>query len=131
MKKKKGILIVLIVLIIVFIAGAAFVANIQKNLDALADVSFENIDLSNIKDGTYYGKYGSIPVSAEVKVTVTSHAITDIELVKHNNGKGEAAEIIPEKVTEAQSLQVDTISGATYSSIVILKAIENALLSGN
>lgn len=28
---------------------------------------------------------------------------------------------------EAQSLQVDTISGATYSSKVILKAIENAL----
>jgi len=30
-------------------------------------------------------------------------------------------------VVEAQTLEVDAISGATYSSKVILKAIENAL----
>jgi uncharacterized protein with FMN-binding domain len=28
---------------------------------------------------------------------------------------------------QKQSLQVDAVSGATYSSIVILKAVENAL----
>ncbi|TYB94365.1 MAG: FMN-binding protein, partial [Kosmotoga sp.] len=52
----------------------------------------------------------------------------DIELIEHNHGRGEAAEVIPEKVVEAQSLKVDIITSATYSSKVILKAIENALL---
>ncbi|GAI95081.1 unnamed protein product, partial [marine sediment metagenome] len=35
------------------------------------------------------------------------------------------------KVVEAQTLQVDAVSGATYSSKVILKAIENALNNAN
>lgn len=37
---------------------------------------------------------------------------------------------IPDMVVNAQSLQVDTISGATNSSKTILKAMENALISG-
>jgi uncharacterized protein with FMN-binding domain len=63
-------------------------------------------------------------------VTVREHKITEIVLVKHENGKGTAAEIIPNKVVEAQSLDVELISGATYSSKVMLKAIENALIKG-
>jgi uncharacterized protein with FMN-binding domain len=51
--------------------------------------------------------------------------------VKHVNGQGKPAEVITEKVIETQSLQVDVVSGATYSSKVILKAIENALAKDN
>jgi uncharacterized protein with FMN-binding domain len=47
------------------------------------------------------------------------------------NGKGKPAEVIPQKVMDAQSLQVDTISGVTSSSKVILKAIEKALVSAS
>jgi uncharacterized protein with FMN-binding domain len=49
------------------------------------------------------------------------------DLVKHRNGRGAAAEAITGKVISAQSLKVDTISGATMSSKVILLAIESAL----
>jgi uncharacterized protein with FMN-binding domain len=34
------------------------------------------------------------------------------------------------KVVKAQSLQIDIVSGATVSSMVILKSIENALKLG-
>lgn len=61
-------------------------------------------------------------------VTVRDHLIIDIELVEHETGKGQSAEIIPKKVIEQQSLKVDHVSGATYSSKVILKAIQDALL---
>jgi uncharacterized protein with FMN-binding domain len=60
-----------------------------------------------------------------------NHKIEYIELVKHKNGRGGPAEIIPIKVVEAQSLDVDIVSGATSSSKVILKAIENALNSAS
>ena len=68
--------------------------------------------------------------AAKVSVTVKDNKITDITLLNHKNERGKPAEVIPEKVLKAQSLQVDTISGATNSSKVILKAIENALMSG-
>ena len=53
----------------------------------------------------------------------------EIVLIEHKNERGAAAEEITDKVIAAQSLQVDTISGATSSSKVVLKAIENALNS--
>ncbi|MDF2675767.1 MAG: hypothetical protein K0Q97_54 [Bacillota bacterium] len=99
----------------------------QKSLSKLDKLTIENINLSNAKDGTYNGSYGVFPVSAEVNVTIKNNKIVNIELLKHNNGKGESAEILTEKVVENQSLEVDIVSGATYSSKVILKSIENAL----
>ncbi len=41
---------------------------------------------------------------------------------------GQPAEAIIEDVVEDQSLDVDSVSGATYSSRVILKAIEATLI---
>jgi uncharacterized protein with FMN-binding domain len=128
MKKKKVIFIIIAILAIVIIAGALFVSSMQKNLDQLADIQIQNIDLTKIKDGTYEGAHEAFPVVVEVKVTVENHKITEIELVKHTNGQGKAAEAIIEEVISAQSLQLDVVSGATYSSKVILKAIENALI---
>jgi uncharacterized protein with FMN-binding domain len=40
---------------------------------------------------------------------------------------GRPAEAITERVVAAQTTQVDAVSGATGSSRVILKAIENAV----
>ena len=130
MKFKKVILIISIFVVIVFIVGAAVVSNMEKNLEELTSVEIENVDLSKVKDGTYTGSYGAMPVTAKVEVTVDNHEITVIKLVEHNNGKGKAAEAIIQKVTDAQNLDVGIVSGATYSSKVILKAIEIALKSG-
>ena len=56
-----------------------------------------------------------------------NHVLTAVELVKHRHGRGAAAEVIPDAVLRQQTLGVDAISGATYSSKVILKAIDDAL----
>lgn len=122
---------VVIVLIVIIAALSGTKANIEVSLAKLTDTTIPDMDMSNIGDGTYNGSYKVFPVAAEVKVTVQDHRITAIELVKHSNGQGAAAEVIPDRVVETQSLQVDTVSGATYSSKVILKAIENALKSAN
>jgi uncharacterized protein with FMN-binding domain len=42
--------------------------------------------------------------------------------------KNTQAEVLYERVIQAQSLQVDTISSATLTSKAYLKAVENALL---
>lgn len=68
-------------------------------------------------------------VAADVSATVRNHKITDIKILRHKNERGQRAEVIPQRVLAAQSLKVDTVSGATNSSKVILKAIENALES--
>lgn len=129
MKRKH---IIILVVLGVLVAGVSIgvtavnlkVAEIEKQM---AGITISNIELSGIADGVYTGSCAVFPVAAEVKVTVKDHAITAIELTKHDHGQGAAAEEIPGRVVEAQTLNVDAVSGATYSSKVILKAIENAL----
>ncbi len=128
---KKILIGVLIVFIIIAVAGGMTLKIITDRADAdlqkLLAVEIKEVDLSKIENGTYTGTYQAFPIEVEVKVVVADQKITDIDLVKHNTGKGQAAEALPTKVVETQSLKVDTITGATYSSKVILLAIQDAL----
>jgi uncharacterized protein with FMN-binding domain len=63
-------------------------------------------------------------------VTLSNHEITEIVITRHDNGQGQAAEAIIDDVTSEQTLLVDAIAGATYSSKVILLAIHDALSGG-
>lgn len=127
---KRGVrrLVIWLAILAVLIGGGAIAMNtFGNNLNKIAVLKVAEADLSAIPDGTYNGSYTCLPVSAKVAVTVRDHRITDIELIRHINGQGSAAEALPDRVVEAQSLKVDTVTGATYSSKVILKAIEDAL----
>lgn len=125
--KKRMFLIMVMAFIAVLLAITGAKSYIESNLKSLTETPISDVDLSKIEDGNYIGNYRAFPVEAEVEVRIKDHRIEGIELKRHNNGQGSAAEVIPDKVTEAQTLDVDIVSGATYSSKVILKAIENAL----
>ncbi len=129
---KKYRKVIFIILAAILVIGGAFAAKYFSDLSsyrqAVEEITIGEIDLSKIPDGTYAGSAEAVWVGATVEVTVNDHRITDIKL-DHRHGQGEAAEVITDHVLEAQSLQVDIISGVTSSSKVILKAIENALLS--
>lgn len=129
MKKKfKWIgLSVLVIVIIVGVAFSAFMKRSEANFEALMEIPVLGVDLTTISDGQYSGVYSVFPVSVEVTVEVASHEIVSISIDKHVNGQGGAAEVIVDEVIRQQSLGVDMVSGATYSSKVILMAIEDAL----
>jgi len=121
---------VCILILIGGIIGGRYLISVQEYKTIINKIEIANVDLSKISDGTYTGSCDAIYVGANVTVTVKDNKITDIILLDHKNDRGKPAEVLPKKVIEAQSLQVDTITGATNSSKVILKAIENALMSG-
>ena len=133
MKKKRIVIlaVVLVAIAAIAIGVSSMLSRVNANLEALKDMEVAKVDLNTVEDGVYSGSYSAFPVSAEVNVTVKDHKITEIDLIKHDNGQGTPAEVIPGRVVEAQSLQVDSVSGATYSSRVILKAIEDALMGAN
>ena len=84
-------------------------------------------DISAVADGTYRGRAFIFPVWVETEVDILSGSITEIRLLRHFNGQGSAAEAIIDEVAAHQSLDVDVITGATQSSITILKSLEAAL----
>ncbi len=129
MKKKTKIILMVIgiVLLIGLGIGAKFLMDVNAYQKEIAAMEIQDIDLSNVPDGTYEGAYDADLIQVKVAVEVKDHNITNIELLQHENGKGGPAEAVIPEVIETQSLQVDTVSGATNSSKVILKSIENAI----
>lgn len=82
----------------------------------------------NLKDGIYKGSYNAGPNKASVMVTIRSNHIIDIQIVEHWAWKGKTAELaITKKIIEKQSTDVDAVSGATNSSIVIMNAVQKAI----
>lgn len=116
-----------IILVVVVVAFTGMYFYLSRNLDELVEAPIESIDVSSLESGTYVGEYSVPPVSATVEVRISDGRIDQILLLDHGNGMGQPAEAIIDDVIEKQSLQIDSISGATYSSRVILKAIEDAL----
>lgn len=91
------------------------------------NITFEDIDLSEVKDGTYTGEYDAGYIYARVEVKMEDGNIISIKLLEHRNEKGKSAEKILDRIMKTQEIDADAVSGATYSSNVIKKAIENAL----
>lgn len=118
---------IIIVIVIVFIGLFIAYKWIDINLNQLLTEEVDTVNLSQIDDGTYPGKASTFPIEVEVVVEVTDHKITNIDLVKHVNGQGNDASKIIDRVIEQNSIDVDVISGASYSSHVILNAISDAL----
>lgn len=129
-KTKVILLIVAAVLLACVVTGMIAFQSIQRNLNVLAAMEIENVPLDRVKDGVFVGEYSVFPVSAQVEVTVKEHAIETARILKHRNGQGSAGEAVVNKAVEADSLKVDIVSGATYSSKVLLKSMENALRKG-
>ncbi len=123
---KKTIILILSALIVIFLTLA--IIRFLNQQRELFNLEIAEIDFSEVADGIYQGEYEVFPVSVVVNIAVFNGEITEINILEHQHGRGEAAEVIVDDIIEAQSLQVDTISGATSSSKVILKAIESAIL---
>lgn len=118
----------ILVFVAVIIAGGFLIYNrLSENLDKLVQEPVGNISLEEIDDGSYEGDYKAFPVTVKLNVEVKDHKMTRIAILKHDNGKGKKAEEITDEIIDEQSLDVDIVSGATYSSMVILKAVEDAL----
>lgn len=82
------------------------------------------------RDGTYQGEADGFGGTVAVEVTIENGKITGIEVTSAENEDGAylsmAKDIIP-KIIAAQSADVDTISGATFSSTGIKNASQEAL----
>ena len=119
--------ITLSVILLIGLAGFLVFQKLNGDLEQLKDYPFETQYPSQWKDGAYSGEASQFPIQVKVEVNIQNQRITKLALIEHQTGEGQNAEGILDHVLDAQALDVDVITGATYSSILILKAIEAAL----
>ena len=129
--KKYIIISVIVIVVICSVLAINYLKRISNYKQKVNNIIIQEVNLDNKKDGKYIGEFDADVISAKVEVEVKDKKISNINLIEHKTDRGAPAEVIPQKVVDAQSLKVDAISGATNSSKVILKAIENALTKWN
>ena len=105
--------------------------NAAKEDSEETDTEEESDDSENVyKDGTYTGSAQGFGGAITVQVTLANDEITDIQVTSApgedsaylSQGEGVISSII-----SAQSTDVDTVSGATFSSTGIINAVVDAL----
>ncbi len=129
-KKKIVLCAVMLFLLVGLVWGVYYLESVTDYKQAVKETTFEEINISDISDGVYIGEYDVNFIYARVEVTVQNGEITNINILEHRHERGKAAEAITNKIVDEQKIDVDAISGATNSSTVIKKAVENALKNG-
>ncbi len=119
--------IILSVLVVLFLGGYLLLQSIQSNMETLEEAEIAAVDLAALDDGIYTGEFSLFPISVTVEVTVADGSIKAADIIRQQSGPGYEADAMIDRMIEAQSLQVDVVSGATYSSKAFLKAVANAL----
>lgn len=131
-----------ILLILLGVIGAGLAAGFfidAPNRREIREMPIAAVDFEGLRDGTYEGYFdggGSAMRAARVRVTVAAGAVTDIEVLEGAiDAEGKLQELsggltvddLFGRVVEAQTLRVDTVTGATLTSKAHLKALEDAL----
>lgn len=130
-KRKMGWIIVLIIIAVLGVGGAIGWSYLSKEHIEAKNLPLDAVDFSRLNDGTYIGEYeGGMYKwrTQKVQVTVSSGKVADIKLLdsKEKNLKVYTDKLY-DRVIKEQTLQVDTVSGATLTSKSVLKPIEDAL----
>ena len=133
-KGLKTVCIVIAVLLAIAIAAVAAFKMRYKKMAANLTAEYNNItvcDTAKIPDGVYEGSFKDFLVNVKVSVEVKKHRIKNVTIKEQFAGKGYEALDTTERIVKAQNPKVDTVTGATGSSMGIMIAAHRALNSAH
>lgn len=131
-----------LILITASLIGYNNVLNNRKQTEKIADLEFQlkqkleytnnnnSENVSEYTDGTYEGEADGFGGSIKVEVEIKDGAINKIDILSAENEDGvylDMAKSIIDDILSNQSSDVDTVSGATFSSTGIKNAVIEAL----
>lgn len=91
----------------------------------------KKIQGATFKDGTYTGEADGFRPGLKVSVEIKNNTITSIEVISHNEVNAryyqKALDTVPQEILDSQSTAVDATSGATFTSVGIMNAVNDAL----
>ena len=108
-------------------AGGFYLKSLADYRRAVREISIQPPPLSQLADGAYIGQWDVGFIAAKVEVAVQGGRLQNIRILEHKNGRGQAAEAIVDQMLAEQRVDVDAVAGATNSSKVLQKAVEQAL----
>lgn len=102
--------------------------NVETKVETI--VEKPNDEFKIPEDGTYNGKAKGFSGDIEVEVDVEGGKITSVKVLKEDETPeigGAVKNTISERIVEANSVNIDGVSGATITTDAIKEAVKNAL----
>ena len=124
---KKGIKALLIVGIVIAALIGILAIGAFSGMGAVRRLAINPVDLAGIEDGVYSGSFRKGRFSYSVQVTVKDHRLQAVESTGGRQAQDAVIRQIFARMVEVQSVQVDTVSGASLTTRAVSKAVENAL----
>ncbi|MFY9615396.1 MAG: FMN-binding protein [Candidatus Dormiibacterota bacterium] len=115
--------------------GSSSTATAQATASAVPTPSASAQAAGSVKDGQYTGqdvpnRFGDV----QVKVTISGGRITDVQAIQLPYDRPRSQEIsqavgpiLHDEALQAQNAQIDTLSGATYTSYGYAQSLQSAL----
>ncbi|QEH67465.1 FMN-binding protein [Cellulosilyticum sp. WCF-2] len=123
---KKGIKIIIGTICGIVIIGGGITVGVTKDIPAMCNTPVNKINISEIPDGTYEGKFEYSRWLSEVEVKVEGGKIIAIERLS-NPLIPDVSKNLFEQIIDKQQVDIDAVSGATATSKAYLKSVEIAL----
>jgi len=112
--------------VVIISSGALFY--MTRGLSRGKNLVINDINLTELEDGYYQGKYEDGRWSNEVEVEINNNKISSVKIIDDIIfSQPEIKEKIFKRIIEKQTLDVDIVSEATVTTKVYLKSIEIAL----
>ncbi len=118
------IVLIIVIVLVVLVGGGLFA--VTRGMKEIKNLSIGDPDVSRIQDGVYEGSFKKTRWNYGVKVTVKSGRIADVEVTQKPDD-GDFTAKAAQKIVEAQTVGIDTVSGASINTRAFRKAVENAL----
>lgn len=115
---------------IIVVLFVAVMAVFMLEIEAVKNTQVIHYEMSDVTDGSYIGEASTYLIHVKVKVDVKDRTITNIELLEYQHNRGDEAVDILDPMVKENSTNVDNVSGATQSSILIKAAVSDALEKG-
>jgi uncharacterized protein with FMN-binding domain len=119
----RGLVIVgVVIVLLAAMAWALYTPALNRAADAIV---LGSPTISYRYPGTYEGSASCLHVVARVRVTVSATGVSSVELLERPFGN---MDLLVDRIVKAGGVPVDVISGATVSSKVVMKAVDDALM---
>ena len=107
----------------------AVVEETEEVTETTEEIEAKNTGSVDLKDGVYRGTGTGFAGDITVAVQIKDKQITSIEVVSTSDDAAffNRAKAVLDSMIEKQTYNVDTVSGATFSSKGLISAVKNAL----
>ena len=116
-------------LILVFVS---YSINRKRNqIKELKNLSLQNIEISNIADGTYTGYANTSFLKVKLELIVQNGTLQDVKILMNEGSVGQNVASITETMVKENKIIVSPIPDEEIASVVFMAAATNALSSQN